>query len=357
MVPTQRRVGFTLIELLVVLAIIAVLIGLLLPAVQKIREAAARMSCSNNLHQIALAAHNYASANGVLPPGYLGPMPNFHYITDPAHQTDMLAYQHFGVLVFLLPYVEQDNIYKQLTTKTSLSVVQTGWWTRNPDWTLAHAKIKMFNCPSDPIEDGSQVSLGPGVALHTYAVDGIANGPHGQGAVIWYYSDPEGSSAHPALGKTNYIGVAGALGKDAISASTTDGPGANLAKYEGIFTNRSKTKLAAIADGTSTTLMFGEGLGGYINGRDVMWSWMGCGALGTKFGMFSSPTSSNPTGSNFSSLHAGGIVQFAFADGSVRPLRPGATAQRIPASSDWYVLQRMAGMADGEVYDIAVLSN
>jgi prepilin-type N-terminal cleavage/methylation domain-containing protein/prepilin-type processing-associated H-X9-DG protein len=351
--------GFTLIELLVVIAIIAVLIGLLLPAVQKIREAAARMSCSNNLHQIALAAHNYHSAKAVLPPGYLGPMPNVHFTdTVPNNGDAIIPFQHFGVLTFLLPYVEQDTIYKQLTTDPSINAVQTGWWNRNPDWALAHAKIKMFNCPSDPIEDGSQVSLGPGAILHTFTpAPGRTTGPTASGAVIAYFTGTEGSSPHPALGKTNYVGVAGALGKDVVTSSPVDGPGANLAKYEGIFTNRSKTKLEAIPDGTSTTLMFGEGLGGYINGRDVMWSWMGCGALGTKFGMFSSPTSSNPTWSTFSSLHAGGIVQFAFADGSVRPLRPGATAQRVPASSDWYVLQRMAGMADGEVYDIAVLGN
>src|SRR5260221_1389574 len=110
----HRKKGFTLIELLVVIAIIAILIGLLVPAVQKVREAANRMSCTNNLHQISLAAHNYHSALGVLPPGVII-SPNSNTTLNPGATFDPpFSGPYTGCLVFLLPYIEQDNIYKQI---------------------------------------------------------------------------------------------------------------------------------------------------------------------------------------------------------------------------------------------------
>src|SRR5262245_47313402 len=118
------RTAFTLIELLVVIAIIATLIGLLLPAVQKVREAAARMSCQNNLKQLALAVHSYHSAYIKLPPGAQGtvlPVPN------PAGNTTYISGTSW--LVLILPQIEQGNIYSQYDFGYSWNATTT---TKNP---------------------------------------------------------------------------------------------------------------------------------------------------------------------------------------------------------------------------------
>src|SRR5262245_41018371 len=160
MLNRSRRGAFTLIELLVVIAIIAILIGLLLPAVQKVREAAARMTCQNSLKQITLGTRNYESSYGVLPPGYLGAIP--------ATSSGLFDAQLLGMMALILPYVEQDNIYRQVTTSKDIKTIGNrpgaqGWWSVNPDWSLAWTKIKIYRCPSDNVAGATQTVNGAGI--------------------------------------------------------------------------------------------------------------------------------------------------------------------------------------------------
>src|SRR5262249_12649488 len=144
---TRTRRGFTLIELLVVIAIIAILIGLLLPAVQKVREAAARMSCTNNLKQLALAAQNYEAANQKFPVGSA-----LITTTNAAYTNPRFANNSgVGCLAYLLPYMEQNNVYTQLAVVWDPNDLSATLWYLNAANTApARTRIKTLECPSAP---------------------------------------------------------------------------------------------------------------------------------------------------------------------------------------------------------------
>jgi prepilin-type N-terminal cleavage/methylation domain-containing protein len=144
----SRRRGFTLIELLVVIAIIGVLIGLLLPAVQKVREAAARMQCSNNLKQIGLAVHSYADGNNKMPNAWLYQWNGFG---GNSPNRDITTFWHL-----ILPYIEQENLYKLGTTANpTVSGANIRLWSCIP--AVGGVSVKTYLCPSDggPLTSGS----------------------------------------------------------------------------------------------------------------------------------------------------------------------------------------------------------
>ena len=199
------RPAFTLIELLVVIAIIAVVIGLLLPAVQKVREAANRMKCQNNLKQIGLALHNYHDANNSFPPG----QPQGFYYSDWYSDSKVKNFDRSCWIGFILPYLEQTAMNTQLQA----------WLTTLSDYTcfapFATTHIPSLICPTDP----KSPKLG--------TVPGNMQGTH-----------------------SNYVVCHG-------SGYATPG-GNNGLKLNGIFYGRSRTRIAAITDGTSNTVMASE---------------------------------------------------------------------------------------------------
>jgi len=308
-----RRSAFTLIELLVVIAIIAVLIGLLLPAVQKVREAASRARCQNNLKQIGIAMHAFHDGNNRLPPGAANDMPPFGTATGSQWGSSWMVY--------ILPYVEQANLYNLWQFNN-----QSGYTNGNNGALVNNLKIPVYRCTSSPVNE-------------------MANGWNG-----WTKQN------------TSYTGIAGSATSPGATGNYQQGccnGGGSYASDSGCLFSGSQVKLTEITDGTSNTWLVGEQsdhlrdanrlpvTGGYSSGvgnSSGIYGWTMGAAIGQNqaasawgdgrhfnctavryqinqagFSNSAGSGTNNDVGANFplNSGHSGG-VNMLLADGSVR---------------------------------------
>ncbi len=306
-VDGRHRGAFTLIELLVVIAIIGVLIAMLLPAVPKNREAANRMSCANNLKQIALACHNYHDSFGSFPVGT-------------AYNTafDSTA-PNWSFLARTLPYLEQDNLYREGKIPTN---------NLNQSQAQIAIQIKIFLCPSDPVSNQGPGNEDPLLAAPVFGqptggvtnYKGVVGANFGGGPVespLWWGTDPQWINSDPNNSDitTTYNGC-------------EDGNG--IFPFNDIFVPawaHRKIRIASVSDGTSSTFMLGEALAG----KNIFYSW--CNAVSATGSCAIGPNAKAADGSEyppwawwnttaFNSIHPGGL-QFAYADGSVHFIENG----------------------------------
>jgi prepilin-type N-terminal cleavage/methylation domain-containing protein/prepilin-type processing-associated H-X9-DG protein len=285
--PRQR--GFTLIELLVVIAIIAILIGLLLPAVQKVREAA-RMSCQNNLKQIAIATHSYHDANLRFPSS-----------AGSGYSYNPTSTNCWSWMVYILPYIEQGNLYQGLAPNNNTTI--------NSGIPLVATAIKTFLCPSDT------------------AINGLPRSDEANIGSSFNYGGPP-----VTVGQTNYKGVCGYNWGWGTWQYTVGGTNDGLDHGNGIFYRsdgapntggHGPLTMTAITDGTSNTFLAGED----IPSLNVHCDWaffnhaVGTCAIPLNYGV---PPNVDPSGNtdwpnvySFRSRHTNG-ANFVFADGGVQ---------------------------------------
>jgi prepilin-type N-terminal cleavage/methylation domain-containing protein/prepilin-type processing-associated H-X9-DG protein len=316
-VPNDRR-AFTLIELLVVIAIIAILIGLLLPAVQKVREAGARLQCGNNIKQLGLAMHSFESEYGFFSPGINLPISS---ASGAVSSTDTLVTSgkipqppfpnQFGSwLAYLLPYVEQKNI------KDSYNFSVREYGNAGSPTAIAAQVINTYICPSDFVPNPVIQYLTYHLAVNSY----LANA----GVKSWFIA---------------------------------------TASFDGVFQINSRTAILEIQDGVSNTFMIGERFSKDKEWADLPnrrgWAWANynapqdvlCGTLQPVNYIMPPGVGPSPSFafqdnrlSSFGSAHQGG-ANFAFCDGSVRFVT-------LTSAGDLPRLQLLARPNDGQIVEV-----
>lgn len=321
--PRRCRRGFTLIELLVVIAIIGILIGLLLPAVQKVREAAMRTQCLNNLKQIGLACHAYHDTNSKFQKGYILRTSSTSTAPNPASSGPTINRENNGTFIAILPYIEQGSLYSM--------------WKWQP---ASYAT----NC-TGPSGGGNSTQQ-----IKTYMC------PTQSGSATWPF---EIVASNQYLALTSYTGNAGTRAYNGCRETCTTGPGGQE-PGDGIFYADSQVAMTSITDGTSNTILFGERhyreTGPCTSNGVIPWNladWGGWGVtngtnngLGDNGGSSWVPinftcTSASDSGRRLNawgSPHTGG-AQFSFADGSSRFLS---------TSTDLVTLQALSTRAGNE---------
>jgi len=340
------RTGFTLIELLVVIAIIAILIGLLLPAVQKVRESSARLTCSNNMKQIALAVIHYESRSNRLPTSL-----------DAAGAT---------TLVYLLPYLEQENVYSVVNLQgidfygSSTTSNLAGYGPPLPSGRNAlDGDIRTLLCPSAPPPAnvrnlgtvkiwGIQGKHFPGTGYFASAAafaKSLGNQmPNGIYVTTFFDTTPAQATTVTKTGKTNYMVNIGYVAPD---YEGLDG-------YLGPFRYKTPLRMSEVMDGNSTTVAFAEGAGGYTNfGNGAPqngWGGYGWGHsyFATNFMMCPNTTTNNCDNSADGrgigvavpgSLHTMKRMNISLLDGSVRAIATNGLTINVWAA--------MCGVQDG----------
>jgi prepilin-type N-terminal cleavage/methylation domain-containing protein len=346
-----RRRGFTLVELLVVIAVISILIGMVLPAVQSTREAARRTHCLDNLRNIGLACQNYESSHDRIPPGTLGfdeplrvPEDVGHeFADDKSHEYFWKNTQHASALSIVLSFLDEQNVIDRIPSTNFAVSHEARWIGDDPNVNVVvRSSIPVFLCPSDDI-----VNANPEFILVTTQPVGVYEGEE---LVIDYFgliqfSRKDLNSLAIDFAPTNYAGCSGAHSGELYY------PEVGMDGFEGSMTCRTGLASDEINDGTSNTLLFGETIGRIVDGeRVVSRSWAFGGLARGRGGVGWNLVSEGD-------LYFLGDSRFADMTGfgSVHPtvvncVRVDGSCVSVPRSIDlanWYAF---CGRADGEPY-------